>query len=365
MAITNTAAPSSPYMTAFDERKFTFTSDKSAEPNFLMKCEVKDSAGTVVDTLYVDDDGSGNFIFDVAPSLQAQVSETILAPTVADLTTTNTGSYFQFKLTLTEIYDDSEGLPKAGDTLDVTQIGEVDMVAYNAVNRPGENFVTIPSGKTVNWLTDMPSGYIAALGQPMQLSLFTTEAAIYGKIQTVLKAGSGTSVKVPGSGTVSPVKQRCILPVPGEYFTNTVKQLIIGIYDGSDNLVSPELTINVGNVSAADGITLFFKNHKGGFDSYTFTDFDMVDSPRGVTYKAAGVKKTFHVEPETVYDLYGKFESNAVLSWLSELYNSKSVYMVSGTSLVQVNILSGSYDLGGWDLSRPRVRIEIQPLELN
>lgn len=363
MAIINTVTPISPHMTAFDKREFTFTSDKSSEDNFLMKCEVKDSAGTVVDTLYVDDDGSGNFIFDVAPSLQAQVSETILALTVTALTTTNSGSYFQFKLTLTEIYDDEDGLPMSGATLDVTQIGGVDMVAYNAVNRPGENFTTIPSGKSVNWLTDMPSGYLAALGQPMQLSLFTTEAAIYGKIQTILKVGSGSSVKVPGSGTVTPVKNRCILPIPGTYFTNTVKQLIVSIHDGSDTLVSPELTINVGNVS--DGITLFFKNHKGGFDSYTFSYFDMVDSPKVTTHKTAGVKKTFHVEPETIYDLYGKFESNAVLLWLSELYNSKSVYMVSDTTLVQVNIIPGNYDLGGWDLSRPRVRIEIQPLELN
>jgi hypothetical protein len=367
MAITNTAAPDFYIQAAFETLQWTFTSNNSGEDNFLMKCEVKNAAGTVIDTLYVDNDGSGNFIFDVGPSLRAQLTETILTLATTALTTTNSGSYFQYTLKLTEIYDDVDGLPMEGSTLTVSQLGGQDMYAYNFVYRDAEAYSDffMSNGSYRKFLTTLPSSYQAAVGQYMQLAFITSESGVYGKIQQFNKSGGGTSTKVPSSGTVTPVGYRCILPIPAAYFVTTNAYLIVSIHLASNARISEELRINIGGGCADTGVCLLFKNHLGAFDTYTFMDYERVDSPKLSTYKSSGTKKTLYVEPQTQYDLYGRYESNPVLLWLSELYNSKVVYMVSGTSLVRVNVLSGSYDLGGWDLGKPKVRIEIQPLELN
>lgn len=367
MAITNTVAPDFYIQAAYEVLAWTFTSTNSGQTNFLMKCEIKNAAGTVIDTLYVDSDGSGNFVFDVGPSLRTQLTETILALATTALTTTNSGSYFKYTLALTEIYDDGDGLPMTGDTLDVTQLGGQDMYAFNLVYREAEAYSDffMGSGSYRKFLTGIPSSYRAAIGQYMQLSFLTSESGVYVKIQQFYKSGSGTSTKIPGSGTVTPVGFRCIAPIPASYFVSTNAYLIVSVHLADNTRISEELRIDIGNEPASAGITLFFKNHLGGFDSHTFGSYDMIESPKVTTYKSAGTKKTFFVEPETVYDLYGKYESKAVLLWLNELYNSKSVYMISGTSLVQVNVVPGSYDIGKWDLSKPMVRIEIQPRELN
>lgn len=337
--------------------------------NFMLRCQVKDSTGAVVDTLYVDANTSDQFVFDPALTLRALLTETILLLTATDPASNNAGSYYQFTLTLTELFDDEDGLQKSGDSGNETVIGGADMIMYNMVLRTGEamqaDYIMNSSAKG-KFLTSYPTTYRTRVGAYHQLSYLTDDNVGYAKIIQHWRDGSAaTETRIPSVGGIVDVGGRGIVPVPGSYITAAVSYIEVQVFDGSDNQVNDTFTIYVDPNDYSYKTHLMFKNHLGGFDTYTFIDRDVIDKPEMQRHKSSGTEKTFYVDPERTYQLIGPYETNAVLTWLHELYNSKVVYRIDGTSLVRVNIIPDSFILETFDLAQPRLQIKDQPIELN
>ncbi len=337
--------------------------------NFMMRCQVKNVGGSVIDTLYVDPNTSDQFVFDVAETLKTQLSETILALATTALTSSNTGSYFVFSLTLTELFDDAGGQQKSGDSANETLISGQAMTAYNMVTRDTESVettFTFYNAGSKQFLTDMPVSYRARIGTYLQLSFLSAEDDYYSKVTQYWRDGSAaTETRIPAAATVSDTGGRAIIPLPAAYFTAAVDYITVKVYDSDDNQMNATLTIYVDPITYQDHTHIMFKNHLGGFDTYTFIDCDVVDSPDNQLHKSSGTEKTFYVDPKRTYQLIGAYETNEVLTWLHELYNSKVVYRIDGTSLARVNIIPGSYILETHDMIQPVVQIKDQPLTLN
>jgi hypothetical protein len=363
MSITNTVYPAAKHP-AYNPVEWVFTSTNSAQPNFQIKLSVKNSGGTVIAILYAEPDGSSNINFDVSKVLQSQLSGTILPLTTSPgCISNNTESFFQYTLYAVETYL-SGGVMIEGSTLTITTIGGASIFSYNMAKQSNETFADYicQDSDTGLFLVSFPADYKVKDHQYLQIPFITNEASGGALLTLYLLAGGSSTYGYTG---VTFTGGRAIVVINPTYLALSNYFTLIA-RDDALNTISETLTVYVDHKTAcSDNTQLLFKNHFGGYDTYSFPKRKKINKVESSDYKTNSTLNRWNVEADEVWELEGNPEVNNVLTWLRDLYNSKDVWYANGTTLEKVVVVNGSYVLEDTGLAKPVLTIRVQSKILN
>lgn len=335
--------------------------------NFQIKIEVKNTSDVVQETSYIDADSDDKFSKDVSGIIQNQLSDDVDSNGTSRIVTTNSNSYFQYKLTFTEIFDDSSGQSKDGQYLDVDDLSGDDIIGYNMALQDSESFAdylmsTSPVGA---FLRTFPAIWKVTTAAEIQLSFLTSEAAVYCDVARYNSAGAKIDdVRIPSSGTVTVVGGRCILTLAASIFTSTVNYITVKINNAATTLISETLTLYVDRQSAKDTI-IWFKNHLGGFDQYTYKNIIKQNIIAKNNFKTDRIKQTLKVKQYERWKLTGQSEHEDTLLFLRELQESDKHYYFDLSTLEEVYLIPSKYKITTIDLEQPEAEFEIEDRMLN
>ncbi len=335
--------------------------------NFQVKMELKNAAGVVQETSYIDADNADKYSKDVSGIIQNQLSDDVDSIGTSQIVTTNSNSYFQYKLTYTEIFDDSNGQSQEADTLNINDLSAEDIIGYNIALQDGESLTdfimsTSPVG---SFLKTFPSIWKVTTAAEIQLSFLTSETAVYCDVARYNSAGAKIDdVRIPAAGTVTVVGGRCILTLAAAIFTSAVNYITVKINNAATTLISETLTLYVDRQGAKDTI-IWFKTHLGGFDQYTYKDVIKQNVIQKNSYKTDRIKKTLKVSQYERWKLTGQSEHEDTLLFLRELQESDKHYYFDLSTLEEVYLIPSKYKIETIDLEQPEAEFEIEDRMLN
>jgi hypothetical protein len=342
----------------------TITNDNDS---FQLKCEVQ-VGGVTIGTKYAEADSTTVFTFDISGILQSQLTEDILALATTALTTNNTGSVCHYTLIVTEQYEDATNLIHDEDHLDITTIGGADILAYNWAKQDDETFADyILVGADDKFLTDRPDSSILLHTDYMQLSFITTTAEVFAYIRQYAVGGSMNDFTIPAASHVDVIHGRAIIPLTVSTINGAGSYLTVVLKNGATGsaVISETRTFYVDHKEYYKVSTLMFKNHYGAFDTYSFIDRTIYINNKRDLYFDETTEKTHYIDVNETWELKGRYETTAMLTWLQELYTSKVIYLIEGTALTRVNITSTKNTVEDRDPFQPVIEIKKQPLKLN
>jgi len=355
MAITNTVYPAAKHP-AYNPVEWKFTSDRyDGLNNLQLKCVVKNGAGTVIASKYVQSDSSGVFTFDANKILQSQLAFTI-STSIVIVAESSTGSYFIYTLLIEEWYEDGNDDFVIGDNLAISTVGGSPIICYNMAKQSDETFSDYLCNASGKFLQSRPSNLKVNTVDPLQFSFITDEASVAWVVNLVLFVGGNSSY----GDTLVINGGRGIIVIPEGYLNANVNYIEVSLTGKSEILV-----IYVNPRCMADYATIMWKNHFGGFDTYTFPKRKIVNKSSSEEFITNGELNRCGIEAEEIWELEGSPETNDTLTWFRDLYNAREAYLVELNIYSKVVILSGESVLEDTNLIIPAVKIKLQAKLLN
>jgi hypothetical protein len=359
-------------VTVIDNDEFYFTDTWVADDatgtatrtnnNFKMKAEVIVSAVTIATTYAYP--LAANFNFDIAQALQSQVTSRILAlgtNPVAKQTVSNTDeSAVAYTVKFTEIYDDEDGQAKDGDNNTSSTL-----YGYNIAIQSDESLsdYIITTGGYKNCLTKKTDHYLKA-GEEFQLSFITNESTLPSTIIAYQYSGGGINrATLTASGTMD----RGVIVVNDTTFASLTTYLDIWVEDSGLDRRSVKYRFYRDSKSNEFPKRLEWKNKLGGFDAYTFYDSEISVKPKKTTVLSDDTEQVSGLISNQYETLISKPESNAVMTWLKDLYESTKVYLVNDDldDREEVILINDSEVLQSRKTLAPMVKIKRQQSKIN
>jgi len=321
---------------------------------------------TLIGTTYAEADDNGYFNFDLSNILQTQLSYACWSSLLSSYYVFSDGTGitdFAYCFYVYDQFDDENGLLKTVDNELIDDISGDDLYAINACTHR-ENFADfICSDDTGKFLTTRPENTYFLKDDYLQFSLITKTALTYMKIICYPGAVETIYTEIGEGGLPRGVRGFLYLlnsVISGyDYFTVTCYD------DSDDSAITETLTFKVDNRDYRQVTTLFFENHLGGIDTYSFIDRTAVINGERVNYYNQTTESTAQFDPSKEYELIGKYETHEMLEWLEELYNSHRIFMIVDTDIYEVNVTSNEHPTEGIDLFQPTIKIKCQPTVIN
>jgi len=269
----------------------------------------------------------------------------------------------QYAILFEELYEDKNGLftiPNSGSVISSIS------TAVNVVNQKNEvqslaRYLTRVNGL---FLTDMPNGATIHITEEKQISFIVATVGTQLVYRRTLLNGT---VEAWGELTITNYANAGYNTARATAIINTnilnanTKSIEFYIKDVLGDKVTETKTLTVDHRCYDSAVTLYFKNRRGGLDSYHYKVTNSEDLELDREYaKNDDVKFTAFVEGQSIMTLESKYEPKKTYVWLEQLYESREVYMKVGTALERVNIVSRSHTISSTDLFTSILEIEIQ-----
>jgi len=320
--------------------------------NFQMK-GVLTVSGSVIATLYVKPDSSGNFVFDVQKYLRSQFTRNSASFSAQGITTPNTGTIKTYSVEFTGQHDDVNGLltnDNDGGQASTLTLKAIDF-DYGYLEDHDTDDYLLAAGLTTHFLTNAPlTGIDLRDDEAFHLSFIENVGGfVYFRYQT----WNGTAWSVTTSIGYTVNAGHGIISVYNLFAENSKIKCWITDFD----LLSPvawsdEIIFNRTNKCTSE--RFYFKNLRGGYDLISFTgesDKTLISNKesfqKGLDYNytigdrgdvVTGVEE-YEQRTATM-----EYKSNAITEWVSEIITSEDVYILSGTNLIPVLITSTGAD---------------------
>jgi len=166
-----------------------------------------------------------------------------------------------------------------------------------------------------------------------QLHFITSDAAIKLRYRLYTTAGGSYAETIGGAVTIN--NNRGMVLIDSTLFTTAYEQIDIAIVDTATSTPISETIVFYQKTKCVNGVRAEWLNLLGGFDAYTFPEYEdlqqgKVQNYQGDSWKTAQVMNTQKTK------MIGEFSSPTLLSWLSEILTSRKITK-DGDNAVIVN----------------------------
>ena len=282
---------------------------------------------------------SGTFLVDIAKILQGLVTyDKVNTAGITLQSPATAGSAIVYTLTFQDIWTDIFGNSYSDTAVAVPTIGGDAIIGFNmalngaqlfadyvcSVATPGE-FLTVKKD---------PNNHV---DEVCQLAFITEDATV--KIKYTLRNYNGSTTGPITSAALTINNNRGIILIDGALFPVTAETMEIRVVEDSvdEFIMSETLTVSQ-RLKCLNGARVEWKNLLGGFDTYTFPEYEnkqvnKVQSYQNTTWNTAQIKNT------QTKKVIGEFSSPNRLDWLSELLTSREITIDGDNAIILNNNL--------------------------
>ena len=320
-----------------------------ANRNFKFKIEIINTDAEVIATKYtfpvygIDTPYVANFRVNISKVLQKLIPENTPISSTYNVVMNETAGYLKYKITVTEIFDDADGLSKTGDVYNSSFF-----YVHNSLLPFGE--ASFDEADAFGWMTNAVRTtfnknsymFLPAIIQSSVNPVFKVKVVRYDiqnptidtiKIVWLKDLEQHETISTPEHG-------RVIIPINASNIgiTSLSKRFTVTITDNEEVQISETLTFDIKSPAAYE--TIVFQNLLGCFDTYDFIGIESkqmeVDRKQ---YTSSGTIKTHGVYAIENRTYYSGWLTNDEIGWLKELLLSKHIFRREG-GWQRINVLT-------------------------
>jgi len=283
---------------------------------------------------------SGVYTADIAKILQGLVTYDKVDTAGAILQSPATaGSVIAYTLTVQDFWTDIFGNVYSDTAVAVSTIGGDAIYGFNIALNGAQLFAdylcTISTIKEFLTVTKIINIHI---NETYQLAFITDEKTVYIDF-TRQNIGGGTTIGSLGPYTIN--NNRGIILIDSTFFPVTSDEITFNINDGAapgSKAVLSETFTFTRRSNCLNGARVEWKNLLGGFDAYTFPEYEDKQAGKAQSYQNTEWN-TSQIKNTQTKKVIGKFSDPDTLDWLSELLTSREVTIDGDNAIILNNSL--------------------------
>ena len=282
---------------------------------------------------------SGTFLVDIAKILQGLVTyDKVNTAGITLQSPATAGSAIVYTLTFQDFWTDIFGNSYSDTAVSVSTIGGDAIIGFNMALNGAQLFADyVCSVATPGEFLTVKKDPEKHVDEVCQLAFLTEAASV--QVRYTLNNYNGSTTGPTDTATLTINNNRGIVLIDGTLFPVTAETIEILIVDTTPAGAAMSETITISQrLKCLNGARVEWKNLLGGFDAYTFPEYENKQAVKAQSYQNTEWN-TAQVKNTQTKKVIGKFSDPDTLDWLSEILTSRKITIDTDNAIILNNNL--------------------------